>query len=151
MPVPSNSELIRHASRQPSLSQEDFGVLHCTALYRVVSTNGFQRCSVSERTVHAGINYYILVYTSMYQHMPINKYIPVHTSVYQYIPVCTSMSWYVRVNTKIKFSRRHTVFYTRSARLCCGVTLTTLRVNPQRYVPVYTSTYQYKLVHTGMY
>ena len=49
-------------------------------------------------------------------------------------------------------SRRHTVFYTRSGRLCCGVTPTTwtAHVNLQRYVPVHTSTYQYKLVHTGM-
>ena len=38
-------------------------------------------------------------------------------------------------------SRRHTVFYTRSGRLCCGVTQTTAHVNFQRYVPVHTSTY----------
>ncbi len=48
-------------------------------------------------------------------------------------------------------SKRHTVFYTRSVRSCCGGTLTTHRVNPQRYVPVHTSIYQYVLVHTSMY
>ena len=42
-------------------------------------------------------------------------------------------------------SKRHTVFYTSSVRLCCGGTLTTHSscVNPQRYAPVHTSTYQY--------
>jgi hypothetical protein len=47
--------------------------------------------------------------------------------------------------------RRHTVFYTRSARLCSGETLTTPRVYPQRYVPLHTSTYQYVPVRTSMY
>ena len=32
-----------------------------------------------------------------------------------------------------------------------GGTLTRHCVNPQRYVPVHTSTYQYKLVRTSMY
>ena len=38
-------------------------------------------------------------------------------------------------------SKRHTVFYTRSVRSCCGGTLTTHRVNPRRYVPVHSCTY----------
>ncbi len=52
-------------------------------------------------------------------------------------------------------SRRHTVFYTRSVRLCNNFvlwgTLTTHRVKPQRYVPVHTSTYQYVQVRTSIY
>ena len=48
-------------------------------------------------------------------------------------------------------SKRLTVFYTRSARFCCGATQTTPHVNPQRYVLVHTSTYQYILVYTALY
>ncbi len=53
---------------------------------------------------------------------------------------------------KWNFEKAHSI-YTRSVSLCCGGTLTTHRVNPQRYVPVHTSTYQYHdvPVRTSMY
>ncbi len=50
---------------------------------------------------------------------------------------------------RMEFLRRHTVFYTSSAKLCCGVTQTTPCVNPKRYIPV--CMYQYVLVYTSMY
>ncbi len=95
-----------------STYHQDFWVLCCTALYCVVSTNGFQQSSVSESTVHAdmlvytSIFWYIL-YTSMYQHRPINQltstvctdwlYMLVCTELYWYVLVCASMCWYVLV------------------------------------------------------
>ena len=48
-------------------------------------------------------------------------------------------------------SRRHILFYTKSARLCCGATQTTPPVNPQRYVPVHTCMYSFVLVCTCLY
>ncbi len=71
-------------------------ILQSTALYR-----DLKESSVSESTVHAGICWYIPVYTSMYQHIPIHQYILVHTGTYLYILAFTSMYWYVPAKTEI--------------------------------------------------
>ena len=44
---------------------------------------------------------------------------------------------------KWNFEKAHSILHTKSARLCYGVTqtVTTTRVNPQRYVPVHTCMY----------
>ncbi len=46
-----------------------FQILPCTVMYPLTD---FKESSVSESTVHADICQYILVYISMYQHIPIH-------------------------------------------------------------------------------
>ena len=54
----------------PYSGVQDFWVLHCPALYSVVSTNGFQRSSVSDQNSTC---WYIPEYTGIHQ------YIHIHT------------------------------------------------------------------------
>ncbi len=83
-------------------------VLCCTVLYPLPD---FKEILVSESTVHAGIYQPMLVYTSMYQHMPSGLWgtllsclvqcckciLTVQTSMYCVVPICTSLCWYVPI------------------------------------------------------
>ncbi len=77
----------------------------CTVLYPLAD---LKEILVSESTVHAGLYQPMLVYTSMYQHMPsglsgtlLSCLVPccIHllccTNMYCVVPICTSLCWYV--------------------------------------------------------
>ena len=127
----------------------------CTVLYPLAD---FKEILVSESTVHAGIYQPMLVYTSMYQHMPsglsgtllsclvhccihllISKkslclnaqYVLVYTRIYQYMLVYTSMYQH------IPYRKCKHILTVQTGMYCV--------------VPVCTVLYQYVLVCAGMY
>jgi hypothetical protein len=105
---------------------QDFWVLHCTAQYSDVSSNGISRHECVGNQVCTSMYWFILVHTStycyiltrecVYWYIPVYtvtyKYKLVHTSTYQYIPVCTHTYWFILVHTgTYEYIRVHTNSY----------------------------------------
>jgi hypothetical protein len=118
-------------------------ILQCTALYRDVSTNGFQRnFSVSKHSTW----WYMPVYTGIHQHVPAYTNM---TLGYFIVPPCTVL--YPRTDSSASESTVHAGIYTYIPVYIPAYTSLYQYNSTYWYIPVHTSTYQHKPACTSMY